>query len=252
MVAVILTVTTQIGGVIYIGCIYYFRRTRLRKYVVFLTVYLLCSLLIIPLIAPNFGREKISNNDLIKPQSLVYILANRNYVKPEINSMMEEVSINLNNEFPGLKLVYLDANFPFFDSFPLLPHLSHNDGKKLDISLIYEKDGVVTTEKPSRSGYGVYEGPLPSEINQPEKCEIEGYWQYDFPKYLSLGRINGDIIFSEKGTKYLIQQLLKQPEISKIFIEPHLKTRLDLSNPKVRYHGCRAVRHDDHIHIQIH
>lgn len=188
----------------------------------------------------------------MKQQSFLYVLANRNYVKPEINRIIHEVSIDLNKKFPGVKLVYLDANFPFFDGFPLLPHLSHNDGKKLDLSLLYEREGKVTTDKPSRSGYGIYEPPLPSEENQAEKCANAGYLQYDFPKYLSLGKINRDLEFSEKGTRYLLQQLVNQPKISKIFIEPHLKTRLGATSPKIRYHGCRAVRHDDHIHFQIH
>ena len=251
ILAVVLTITTQVGGLLYIICIFSFRRYRWKKYAFFLVSYLLFTFLLLPLVAPNFGREKIGNNDLIKPQSLFYVLANRNYVKPEINRIINEVSSDLNKKFPGVKLVYLDANFPFFDGFPLLPHLSHNDGKKLDLSLLYERDGEVISEKPSRSGYGVYEPPLPSEENQAEICANAGYWQYDFPKYLSLGRINRDLEFSEKGTKYLLQQLVKQSEISKIFIEPHLKTRLGIVSSKVRYHGCRAVRHDDHIHIQI-
>ncbi|MFT5619364.1 MAG: hypothetical protein ACI85I_002607, partial [Arenicella sp.] len=38
----------------------------------------------------------------------------------------------------------------------------------------------------------------------------------------------------------------------KVFIEPHLKTRLGLENySKIRFHGCQAVRHDDHIHVQL-
>ena len=48
-----------------------------------------------------------------------------------------------------------------------------------------------------------------------------------------------------------MNSILKQNEISKIFIEPHLKKRMNLKNPKIRFHGCRAVRHDDHIHLQI-
>jgi len=57
--------------------------------------------------------------------------------------------------------------------------------------------------------------------------------------------------FSEKGTKLLLERIIEFHPIEKIFIEPHLKQRLNLDHPKIRYHGCGAVRHDDHIHIQV-
>ena len=43
----------------------------------------------------------------------------------------------------------------------------------------------------------------------------------------------------------------KNNYIEKVFIEPHLKTRLNLTSNKIRFHGCQAVRHDDHIHLQV-
>jgi len=50
----------------------------------------------------------------------------------------------------------------------------------------------------------------------------------------------------------LIATLSKHPDTGKIFIEPHLKSRLGFANDsKVRFHGCAAVRHDDHIHIEL-
>ena len=149
-------------------------------------------------------------------------------------------------------MVYLDANFPFIDKFPLLPHLSHNDGKKIDVSLIYKNEnGRLTNKKPSVSGYGVFVNPTEKEFDQNFACKNNGDWQYDFPKYLTLGKINSDISFSEKGTRELANLIIKQNSIGKLFIEPHLKSRLNLTNEKVRFHGCRAVRHDDHIHFQL-
>src|SRR5699024_10658587 len=136
--------------------------------------------------------------------------------------------------------------------FPLLPHLSHNDGKKIDISLIYENaNGQLTNKKPSISGYGVYETPKANEYDQNTVCKNHGNWQYDFSKYLTLGTTNNEIDFSEKGTRNLANLILKENNIGKIFIEPHLKIRLNLTNEKVRFHGCQAVRHDDHIHFQL-
>ena len=168
-----------------------------------------------------------------------------------MNSIIENIGNSISRKHPGLKLTILDANFPFKDGFPLLPHLSHNDGKKSDISLMYKtKEGVLTNEKPSNSGYGVFENPLKNEINQTTICKNNGAWQYDYPKYLTLGK-NLDLEFSENATKDLIQSILENNEIQKIFLEPHLKNRLNINSEKMRFHGCRAVRHDDHLHLQI-
>jgi hypothetical protein len=52
-------------------------------------------------------------------------------------------------------------------------------------------------------------------------------------------------------TKELVNLFAAQPLIGKIFIEQYLKTRFNLTSDKIRFHGCSAVRHDDHIHIQL-
>jgi hypothetical protein len=116
--------------------------------------------------------------------------------------------------------------------------------------MYYKSDGKLTNKKKSNSGYGSYEPPLENEVNQPEICKNKNTF-YNFPKYLTLGEVNKDILFSRRGNKYLLNQIIKNERISKIFIEPHLKTRLNLNHNKVRFHGCQAVRHDDHIHIQL-
>jgi len=108
----------------------------------------------------------------------------------------------------------------------------------------------LTNKKPSRSGYGFYERPKNGEINQPHKCIDNGYWQYDFPKYLTLGS-NKNLSFAESKTKDLINLILNRKQTQMVFIEPHLKSRLKIDHRKLRYHGCKAVRHDDHIHYQI-
>jgi murein endopeptidase len=49
----------------------------------------------------------------------------------------------------------------------------------------------------------------------------------------------------------LINLFTADPRVIKIFVEPPLATRFNLSDPKIRFQGCRAARHDDHIHIQL-
>ncbi|SDY17454.1 hypothetical protein SAMN05444411_1521 [Lutibacter oricola] len=255
IIIVFLTVFTQIGGIIYFLTILIIKskqeNKRLKRLIVFSAIYLFSTFLIVPQLANLFGREKIKETELIKANTIFTKLLNRNYVKPELNKTLQKISIDFEKKHKEIQLVYLDANFPFIDKFPLLPHLSHNDGKKIDLSFVYQENGKITNKKPSISGYGIYENPKNNEIKQFEICKKKGYWQYDFPKYLTFGKINREIEFSEKASRDLINSILRQSEIGKIFIEPHLKTRMNLSNSKIRFHGCKAVRHDDHIHIQL-
>ncbi len=248
----LLTIITQIGGIVYLVFLNLNKKSfsKLKSVLLFFAVYILATFVIVPNIAPFFGREKVTHKNNIKPTNFATVILNRNYVKPKLNKLLQNTAIELKSD--AIEIRYLDANFPFMDKFPLMPHLSHNDGKKIDVSFVYQSEnGKVTAKQKSISGYGVFEKPKPTEINQINNCLNKGYWQYDYAKYMTFGKVNSDLIFSKTATKQLINTLLKQPNIQKIFIEPHLKQRLRLSNSKIRYHGCQAVRHDDHIHIQI-
>jgi len=253
---VLLTLITQIGGIMYLIAVLSIKQTakkrRLKRLGLFELLYLITTLLIVPTIAPLFGREKIKDTTSLKAHSFFYKLANRNYVRPELNKTLHLIATEFEKQNTGIKIIYLDANFPFIDKFPLLPHLSHNDGKKVDVTFVYKTpNGQLTNKKPSNSGYGVYEKPKANEVDQNTICIQRGNWQYDFPKYLTFGILHKDIEFSENATRELVKLIIKQQKIEKLFIEPHLKTRLNLNHQKVRFHGCQAVRHDDHIHFQL-
>ncbi len=247
----VLTVTTQIGGVAFLlarllSKISVFRS---KGILLFLFSYTFLSFGVVPLVAPLFGRVQVVNNDKVKPTSYLTVLLNRNYVRPELNDLLSSVALNLPDR---IELRYLDANFPFIDGFPLLPHLSHNDGKKIDLSFIYTgADGKLSNKKPSRSGYGVFEHPSSEEFDQTETCLSQGYWQYDYPKYLTFGVPNDDLIYSNEGTKVLLTAILQEKVTGKVFIERHLRDRMGMKDNRLRFQGCRAVRHDDHIHIQL-
>ncbi len=249
---VVLTILTQVGGILYAITFLIYRRQLIKRWLVFTGLYLICTFVLIPYIAPIFGREKIKTNKTIKVHMLLTSLTNRNYVVPEVNNVLTNVSIELKDKYPDLEIHCLDANFPFLNRFPLLPHLSHDDGKKLDLSLIYKnEEEIITNDKPSVSGYGIFEEPRTKEYDQIEICKSKGYWQYDISKYMTLGKTNTSITLSEKGTTLLLEAILTQSSISKVFIEPHVRTRLGITHAKLRYHGCQAVRHDDHIHLQV-
>lgn len=251
---ILLTAATQIGGLVYVISSFITKKTKwnfkFKSSIIYILVYLFSTFLIVPYIAPIFGREKVIHTNKISPTNYFTIILNRNYVTPKLNKLLLSAAKKL--EKTSIKIHYLDANFPFINKFPLLPHLSHSDGKKIDLSLIYEtKIGKISDQQKSISGYGVFEDPKPNEYNQINVCLKKGYFQYDFPKYITLGKINNRLKFSHKGNKQLIKALLSQKELGKIFIEPHLKNRLQLNHKKIRYHGCQAVRHDDHIHVQL-
>lgn len=244
----ILTILTQLGGLVWLLTLIISFRFKKKKRFLFPTLYLVFNLLIVPPIAKYFGREPLPIfDDNLKPRNWVYPLLFRNYVTPDLKYLLENSAKNLKNS--NISITYLDANFPFFDGFPLLPHLSHSDGKKVDISFMYlGENGLSTNKKPSVSGYGAFV----NSINSTSKnCIDKGYWQYDFTKYATFGIIN-DLKFDKLKTRHTIKELLNSDSTEKIFIEPYLKETLNLNNErKIRFHGCQAVRHDDHIHLQV-
>jgi hypothetical protein len=163
---------------------------------------------------------------------------------------------NYHNGISGLQLIYLDAGFPFIDGFPLLPHLSHNDGRKIDLAFPYRtKAGAAVDANPSLLGYGVYVEPLDPKIRQAQNCKDAEFWQYDYTKYLGFN-INKDLTIDEALTKFMTDDKLQFLPAEKIFIEPHLIPRLELDRlsshqrSKIRCHGCQAVRYDDQFHVQ--
>ncbi|MBR9914124.1 MAG: hypothetical protein GYB32_04750 [Algicola sp.] len=241
-----MTILTQVGGFIWLLTVVVSKRFRLRKRYLFPAMYLICNLIVVPPIASYFGRTALPVlSDNLKPRQWVYPLMFRNYVSPKLKTMLEDTAETLSEQH--IALTYLDANFPFWNGFPLLPHLSHNDGNKIDLSFQYRTtDGQWTDKKPTISGYGNY---VTEEGYWSERCKELGYWQYNFPKYLSFGTIH-KLNFDADKTRAVILQLVNNSATEKVFIEPYLKTELGLTNySKIKFHGCHAVRHDDHIHV---
>jgi hypothetical protein len=265
MLCSLLTVLTQVGGLVFLLSILTYKLTdkwTSNKYLQatyrltsFLILYCLTTFLIVPLIAKPLGRVPLplTETSHLQPLNIWTCFLNRNYVRPELKQIAFEVAKQMNDKFPGTTINYLDANFPFINEFPLIPHRSHNDGKKLDLSFCYRnaKTGEPTNECPSFIGYGICEEPRPNEINWPESCEKEGHWQYSFMSKVISQDNKQDFTFDSDRTRSLVYLFATQPNIGIIFIEPHLKTRLKLTSDKIRFHGCQAVRHDDHVHVEL-
>jgi len=252
-----LTLISQIGGLVWILVfgIFKMRRSKiskLKKIAVFITSYFFVSLLFIPPLAKLNNRVPlpISKSGELIPHNYLMPLLNRHYVKPRLKKELLSIADEMKSYNSDLKVSYLDANFPFLDSFPLLPHRSHDDGNKVDLSFYYTKDNQAGNLKPARSGYGVFEDPRANDINRMPYCKGKGHWQYDMTKYITLGS-RKNLIFDQQNTRKLIEIIIRRPAVEKIFLEEHLEQRMNFTERKVRWQGCKAVRHDDHIHVQI-
>jgi hypothetical protein len=221
----------------------------------FLALYSFVTFLIVPSLAKLSGRVPlpVTQTDNLRPLNFLTCFLNRHYVRPELKQIAMDVAKQMSDKFPGTVINYLDANFPFINNFPLIPHLSHNDGKKLDVAFCYidRKTGKISDDAPSFIGYGVCEEPEPGEINTADACAEQGQWQYSLMMKIIPQRNKKNFTFDMVRTKALVNLFASNPEVEKIFIEPHLKSRMKLTSNKIRFHGCHAVRHDDHIHIQI-
>lgn len=251
---VLLTAFTQVGGLIYVLVLLLGRMFKWKRWVAFtafLGFYLMASLLIIPFLAPLWGRVPLPYSGPLRPRSIGTCLLNRHYAQPALKNKLLELAATMDKRHEGTPILYLDANFPFVNGFPLPPHLSHNDGRKIDFTFYYLKDKQAVNTTPSFLGYGVFAAPTNKEINYPQICAEKGYWQYNLLSLLSPGT-DSDYTIDEKRTRDLIKLLATDDLTQKLFIEPHLKERWRLNRfDKIRFHGCQAVRHDDHIHWQI-
>lgn len=264
VVFILLTALTQIGGVMYLLAwftrkfIYRLVSTKIPTKTTFIlyftTIYAIATLGIIPLIAPLTGRVPLPvSSQTLRPLNLLTCLMNRHYVRPSLKQLLLTSSTQLNTAYPGSVVCYLDAGFPFFNRFPLLPHLSHYDGKKVDVAFLYvhPQSGKPITGSPSWYGYGIAEAPLPHEVNTTQTCLAKGYWQYNMLSRITPQGNKTRYAFDTERTRKLLHLLSQHPSCNKLFIEPHLKQRLGLTSSKIRFQGCRAVRHDDHIHVEL-
>jgi hypothetical protein len=174
---------------------------------------------------------------------------------PELRAVTEGVAQKMAEKNDSTVTCYLESGFPFFDGFPLLPHRSHNDGKKIDLAFYYTdaKTKEPTNDRPSWLGYGVSEEPKAGEEDRPSYCAEKGFWQYNFmEKYIVSQRKKRDLPFDAVRTREMVRLFINDNRVQMVLIEPHLKKRLGFENQnKIRLHPCAAVRHDDHLHVAV-
>ncbi|ETD81841.1 hypothetical protein [Rhodobacter capsulatus] len=237
--AAVLTVLTQLGGLAWL-----ISRLFRRKFLAFALLYAGLWLGAL-MIAPHFGRVPISchGEGPLGMRSWVFCLANRNYVAPELKAAATDMATEMARTHPGTVTLALDGNFPFLNGFPLLPHLSHKDGRKLDLAFYYADHGrYLPGQTRSPLGYFAFE-PGPSTC-PPRFPTLR--WDLDW-----LQPLWPDYAPEPERMRLALRLLSRDPRIGKIFLEPHLAAKFGAGASKIRFQGCAAARHDDHIHIQL-
>jgi hypothetical protein len=253
-----LTILTQVGGLALLATIWLARLRRWPAWLSvlgFVAVYGLTSAVIVPPLAKIGGRQRLpcvlGAGSLYGAVNPLLCLLNRNYVRPETDAVVSALATHMAERYPGTVTRYLDAGFPFFDGFPLMPHLSHRDGLKVDLAYYYrEADGrPVADGAASPIGYWAYEAPRAGEVRPCENLRGPTL-RWDFSGLQSHATRQADPERMHAMLAWLSTEG-RAHGLRKILIEPHLKQRWAPGVDMVRFQGCRAARHDDHLHLEL-
>lgn len=267
LLVVVLTYLSQVGGlVLLLGLLAWklvghkipVRRARWLIKGGFLVAFLLLvHLLLVPPLARMAGRVPLpyGPGSNLRPLNHLTVVFSRHYVLPATREVLQELADDLDRQYPGTTTAYMDTQFPFSIPLPgwgrpLPPHITHDDGRKADISLFYRE--VETGEyrdrtAPSWIGYGSHVDPAPGERDRPAECD-----RYPVYNYMSRHMPQSDRyeLDPARNQEYL-KKVLAHPRVSRIYLEPHLVQRWGLSSKKIGLASCKSVRHDDHVHIRV-
>lgn len=257
VIMVALTALTQVGGVIYAATLWGRRFTPHARTVagfasLFVAVYV-ASWLPIEKLAALTGRVSLpclERDALPVKSSLFSCVLHRHYAKRELVELTSAMARAVEERFPGTLTRSLDGSFPFLTGYPLLPHLSHDDGEKLDIAFYYAgRAGYRRGDLASPLGYWSFEAPRGGETHA---CSDAAGLRWDMTWFAPFTR--NDLVLDELRTRFALRWLAREGPrqgVGKVFVEPHLARRLGVAGSVIRFQGCNAARHDDHIHIQL-
>lgn len=257
---ILLTLTTQIGGGVlllaWVFCRLFIVHMRFpATIIVFALLYCAMTFAVIPALAPLFGRVALPCQSLenhYKAASPAYCWLNRNYTTTETKEALTALSLYMNKTYPDTQTLYLDASFPFSDAMPLWPHLTHKDGKKIDLAYYYRDATGNYVPGLLRSPIGYWGYEQPSQDDELPCANEKGFslrWNFNWLQPLFTNQQ-----LDEERTRAALQWLATNGVnygVTQIVLEPYLKKRLGLNNDVIRFQGCRAARHDDHMHIDV-
>jgi hypothetical protein len=249
-----LTVATQIGGAAVWPALGIVPLVSLRRRAVVALVlgagaYAVASAAVVPALARARGHAPLPclSAGPLRPRSLLFCVANRHYVVAKLHDEAAEIARAVEGAHPGSVVRFLDAGFPLFDGFPLVPHLSHRDGRQLDLALFLEDAGARPIDGGgSPIGYFGYVQPLAGVAPACPPRTLDLRWDLT-----ALQPWFGPPQLDMRRTASLVRITAGRAAVEKILLEPHLRARLGIDSAKVRFQGCDAARHDDHIHLQI-
>jgi hypothetical protein len=257
LVAIVLTVLTQVGGAIYVAALLLRMRLpalksrpRLVLAAGFVGLYTLAWFPVQTLAALG-GRVALpcAETGKLRAASALYCIAHRHYVSREMRALAGDLAQAVDARYPGTITQTLDANFPFFDGFPLAPHLSHDDGDKLDVAFYYADHEGAYENGGLRSpiGYWAFEEPGDNE-RQPCRGRFS-LLRWDQGWFQVFTR--DDLVMDRRRMSAALVWLQRDGRARRAFMEPYLTDRLRLDANFVRFQGCNAARHDDHFHIEL-
>lgn len=263
-----LTALTQVGGAILLfstltvwSIFPVGRLGRIRALVThlfaFVVLYAAICALLIPPIAQINGRVALqcfaTDSHAYAALTPLSCLFNRHYAVPEVDAALQRMARDVGEAQPGSIVTYLDAGFPFFDGFPMLPHLSHRTGRDIDLAYFYlgPSGRYLPGEARSPIGYfGFERPPAGTELSCPQSTGFKTLrWDLAWLQpYLAPYSLD------ETRTAELLRWLVTEGPASGVnglIIEPHMGERLGVRSKLIRFQGCQAARHDDHIHVDF-
>lgn len=185
----------------------------------------------------------------LQPVDRRYCRDHRHYVTPPAHAVLTAVAGAVASRHPGAVVRYMEASWPA-GRRPMPPHLSHGDGRQIDLALFYQDLAGRPLKRPPQPtyrvapGYGAFEPPR-HESERVCTADSKHHAKPDPPK-------DRRWRLDEARTAALVRELSADARVRSIFLEPHLKRRLGFANdPKVRFAGCQAARHDDHVHVDF-
>ena len=185
----------------------------------------------------------------LKPTKSYYCRADRHFVRPAVREVLIKAARAMSAAHPDDRLWFMDASGA--DGVkPFPPHFSHGDGRQIDLGLYYvDPQGQPMRGFPDTSKHGGLWPAEPPASGEEVACPggRKGIAFKPDPPADRPWRLD------EVRTRALVEILIADPTVRRVLIEPHLERRLGLwGHPKVRFAGCQAARHDDHIHVDFH
>lgn len=270
---ILLTVLTELGGVLIwpaVGVVEVFvarrrfaERVALRVMVP-LAAYGIGTQTVVPEIARQVNRVPLpcaaTPDRPLAPLTPLTCALQRNYLHAEGRASLIVAAREVAEAHPGTIVRFLDAGFPL-GVLPVLPHLFHGDGRRIDLALLWKRGKRPVPGARSPIGYGGfapgYERRCPPEPVSATRIP----WLRDLPwvaellppmdlrwEWAALQPYTRDVELDVERTRTLAQQLVGLTSVRSVTTEPTLMAPLGAG---VKGSPCELPRHDDHLHVSF-